>query len=417
MKRTSYSPTLHVLPNGVRVVIDHVPSLDTAAVGFWIKAGTRDEPRGKAGVAHMVEHTSFRRTRTRTSRRIARDFENLGAYANAYTTKEETCYYVRTLSDHLRPVLNTLAEIVVAPVFEASDVEKERSIITEEIRSYEDEAEEYIFDLAEQHLFGRHPLGMPIVGTTDSVHGLTAEDLAAFHHQRYHAGSVVVTASGNVQPVAFLELVHQATLHLTPKRPVRRRSSPPILAPAEQIVPWNSQQSHVLWHTATAGYLSSERAALTLLNVIVGDGMSSRLNVRIREANGIAYTIYSQLQLFTDVGMFAIYAGMDERNISRGQRMIESELSKLRNAGIRPSELKRAKEQVRATRIMSLESLTSRMNLLGKGMLDEGRPEDPFAAIDEVQAVSLDEINALAHRVCDPDRWHRLILRPQEDVG
>jgi len=415
MKRSVFSPTIHTLSNGLTVVIDAVPGVDSAAVGYWVKAGTRDEPRGQAGIAHMVEHTSFRRTRRRTSQRISRDFENVGAYANAYTTKEETCYYVRTLSDHLRAVLATLTDVVVDPVFEPTDVDKERSIITEEIRSYEDEAEEYIFDLAEQQLFGRHPLGSPIVGTVSSVQRMAVDDLRAFHDRHYHSGSTVLTISGDIEVPRFLEMAEQLTIGRPRPQRHRRRQTPRAQAPSRKVVDWQSQQAHLLWHSATAGYHSSDRAALTLLNVILGDGMSSRLNIRIREAHGIAYTIYSQLQLFTDVGMFAIYAGMDDRNIGRSQRMIERELRKLVEGGVRPSELKRAKEQMRATRIMALESLTSRMNLLGKGMLDEGRPEDPFRAIDELNAVTLDEMNALAARVCDPDRWHRLLLPPAEE--
>ncbi len=415
MKRSVFSPSVHTLSNGLVVVIDAVPGVDSTAVGYWVKAGTRDEPRGKAGVAHLVEHTSFRRTRHRTSRRIARDFENVGAYANAYTTKEETCYYVRTLSDHLRGVLGTLTDVVISPVFDPTDVDKERSIITEEIRSYEDEAEEYIFDLAEQQLFGQHPLGSPIVGTVRTVQGMSVDDLRAFHERHYHAKGTVLTVSGDVHVPRFLDLVERLTLDMPTGQQRRRRRTPQAQAPSRKTVDWSSQQSHLLWHTATAGYHSSDRAALSLLNVILGDGMSSRLNLRIREANGIAYTIYSQIQLFTDVGMFAIYAGMDERNVGRSQRMIERELRKLVEGGVRPSELKRAKEQMRATRIMALESLTSRMNLLGKGMLDEGRPEDPFREIDELNAVTLDEVNAVAHRVCDPDRWHRLILKPSEE--
>ena len=413
-ERSLYNPTTHILGNGIVVVIDEVPSVESAAVGFWVRAGTRDEPRGRAGIAHMVEHTSFRRTGKRSSSKIARDFENVGAYANAFTTKEETCYYVRTLSDHMKPVLQTLADVVINPVFDAVDVDKERLIITEEIRSYEDEAEEYIFDLGEQQLFGQHALGLPIVGTAETVQRISVDDLQQFHNRHYHGGSIVVAASGNVNSARLLASMEQLSVDLPARQPRRRRTSPRALSPSSKTVEWNSQQAHVLWHTATRGQHSSDRAALTLLNVILGDGMSSRLNARIRETNGMAYTIYSQVQLFLDVGMLSIYAGMDDKNIGRAQSMIERELNKLRLEGVRPSELKRAKEQVRATRIMSLESLTSRMNLLGKGMLDDGHPEDPFRAIDESNAVTIDEINALAGRVCDPSNWHRLLLRPTE---
>ena len=159
-------PTDIVLPNGIRVLCDPVSTVDSCSVGMWVRAGTRDEPQRGDGVAHFVEHTSFRRTRNRTMSKISRDFENVGAYANAYTTKEETCYYVRTLSDHLNRVVDTLTDVVIRPMFVHADVEKERTIITEEIKSYEDEAEEYIFDLGERQMFDGHAIGVPIVGTT-----------------------------------------------------------------------------------------------------------------------------------------------------------------------------------------------------------------------------------------------------------
>lgn len=418
MSRSLFVPQQHVLDNSVPVVIDSVTSVDSVAIGLWVRAGTRDEPRGKAGLAHMVEHMSFRgtkrRTHIRTSRAIAREFDNLGAYANAYTTKEETVYYVRCLRDHLPKVVGLLSDILVHPSLSADDLAKEREVIAEEIRSYEDEAEEYIFDLAEQYLFGNHPFGMPIVGTLESIQSLSTSDVRSFHRDRYTTSSVVVTVAGNVDVERFLDQVRSGLAYLPPGQHRHRRRKPHVRPAQDVRLPWQSQQAHVLWHRATDGHRSTSRAALSLLNVVLGDGMSSRLNIRVRESHSIAYSVYSQLQLFTDVGMLAMYAGMDERNIGRTERMFEQELVKLAAQGVRPSELRRAKEQVRASRLMSLESLSSRMSLLGKGMLDDRRPEDPFRAIDEVMAVSLDEINALCAAICDPATWHRLALVPMK---
>lgn len=418
MSRSLFAPQKHLLENTVPVVIDRVSSVDSVAVGVWVRAGTRDEPRGKSGLAHMVEHMSFRGTNgpsvRRSSRAIAREFDNLGAYANAYTTKEETVYYVRCLRDHLPKVVGLLSDILVHPSLTADDLAKERDVIAEEIRSYEDEAEEYIFDLAEQYLFGSHPFGMPIVGTLKSVQSLRAGDVRTFHRDRYTTDSVVVTVAGNVDVDRFLDQVQGGLRDLPVGQHVHRRRKPLARPPQEIRLPWQSQQAHLLWHRSTPGYRSASRAALTLLNVILGEGMSSRLNARVRESHSIAYSVYSQLQLFTDVGMLAMYAGMDERNIGRTERMFDQELVKLKNHGVRPAELRRAKEQVRSSRLMSLESLSSRMSLLGKGMLDEGRPEDPFRAIDEVLAVSVDELNCLCSELCDPTTWHRLALVPTD---
>lgn len=411
--RLTFAPEVTRLPSGITVVTDHVPSVDSAAVGIWVKAGTRDEPKDQSGVAHLVEHTSFRRTTTRSNKKIAREFEDVGAYSNAYTTKEETCYYVRTLSEHVERVMSTLTDIVANPVFDPRDIEKERSIITEEIRSYEDEAEELIFDLGERQLFGNHPLGAPIVGTVESILEISADDVRAFHDRYYHGRSLVVTASGKVDHDQIVHMAGALLQSVSPTNHRASRRSPRPLPPSEQVIEKHVQQAHLLWHVRTEGHHSPHRAAMMLLNVILGDGVSSRLNMRIRESSGIAYSIYSQLQLFQDVGTWSIYAGLDEKRMTKIQSLLDRELNDIAQNGVTMVELNRAKEQLRASKIMSLESLSSRMSLLGKGLMDEGKPEDPYATIDEIRNVTMDEINALAQQMCRPVDWSRCLVLPQ----
>lgn len=398
------------------MIIDPVPVAASCAIGIWVNAGTRDEARGRSGLAHFVEHTSFRRTKSLTTRAIARQFENVGAYANAFTTKEETCYYARTLSEHVPRVLNTLAEVVLQPLFKAPDVEKERSIITEEIRQYEDEPEEFVFDAAERQLFGNHPLGMPILGTLESVERMSADDLQRFHAQRYVASRMAVCISGDVDPEAFMEMV-EATMPMSKdrKRAVVR-TTPEPQKPNEVIIYKSVQQAHTVWHTPVPGYLASERHALMLLNVVLGDGMSSRLNSRIRESRGLAYNVYSQLQLFADCGVFAVYAGIDTKHLLKAQDMIALELDLLASEGITMSELKRGKEQLRASKIMSMESLSARMNMLGKGFVEEGKPEDLFATMRDIDEVTLDGVNKIAARFCKSRKWSRYMLLPNDDA-
>lgn len=410
--KSVFKPRIDQTPGGIRIVADVVPFVESCAIGIWIKAGTRDEPKGRAGVAHFVEHTSFRRTRNRTSRQIARDFENVGAYANAYTTKEETCYYVRTLSEYIPTVIRTLTDVVLWPTFEASDVEKERDIIAEEIRAYEDEIEEFIFDESELQLFGPHPLGLPIVGTNQSVSRISAADVKDFHNKHYHTASIIVTVSGNIDADEFIAL--SAGILTSARRGHRtmKRSTPPAVTPSEQIIRRPIQQAHLLWHTRTNGFDSKDRFALMLLNVVLGDGMTSRINQRFRETKGIAYNVYSHLQLFSDVGMFGVYAGLDEKKADRSRLIIEREIDILGKSGVKPVELRRAKEQVRAAKIMSLESLSARMTMLGKGMLDAGYPEDPYDTIQQIESVSEDEINHIAARVCNSAEWSRCLVLP-----
>ena len=405
-------PTVVTLSNGIRVVCDHVPHVDSCAVSFWVDAGTRDEPKGGDGVAHVVEHTAFRRTPTRTMSRISRDFENVGAYVNAYTTKEETCYYVRTLTQHLPRVIATLADVVLSPVFRDEDVDTERGIIIEEIRSYEDEPEEYVFDLGEQQLFGTHPLGMPIVGTVTSVSTITAEEVRAFHARHYVPSRIIVAVSGNVSIDAIVALVEQHTNGLSRAKSQRRRTTPAVRTPQELTIKKSLQQAHVLWQSRTHGYHHADRYALQLINVILGDGMSSRLNVRLREKRGLAYSVYSQVQLFADCGSFSIYAGVDDTRMTTVHRAIASIITELAHDGVTASELARAKAQLRASKLMALESLSARMTMLGKGLLEDGAPEDPYDTIASLEAVDLTTIARVAHEVCDPELWSRCVLLP-----
>ena len=414
-QRTAYNPIVRVASSGLTVIIDPVPVAASCALGIWVIAGTRDEARGRSGLAHFVEHTSFRRTRSLTTRAIARQFENVGAYANAFTTKEETCYYARTLSEHVPRVLSTLAEVVLRPLFNAPDVEKERSIITEEIRAYEDEPEEFVLDAAEQQLFGNHPLGMPILGTLESVERISAEYLHSFHTQRYVASRMAVCISGDVEPEEFMEMVETTMAMQKDKKKAVKRTTPQPRKPDEVIVYKSVQQAHTVWHSPVPGYAASVRHALMLLNVVLGDGMSSRLNSRIRESRGLAYNVYSQLQLFADCGVFAIYAGMDNKHLLKAQDMIAQELDALASDGIRISELKRGKEQLRASKIMSMESLSARMNMLGKGFVEEGKPEDLFVTLRDIDAVTLEGVNKVAARYCKSKNWSRYMLLPGPD--
>ncbi|MFN4985469.1 MAG: M16 family metallopeptidase [Ignavibacteria bacterium] len=416
MKHTQRSvwtpPTELILSNGIRLVSDYVGSVDSCALGIWVKAGTRDEPPGKSGVAHFVEHTSFRRTALRTTSKISRDFENRGAYANAYTTKEETCYYVRTLREHLLDVSTTLADVVVNPVFDADDVEKERTIIVEEIRSYEDEAEEHIFDLGEQQLFPVDAIGSSIVGTVQDVESLKRTDIVRFHKQHYTPDNVIIAISGNHDIDTFAEHIEQSMRGLGRSRTRTTRVAPQPAKPTHQEYRKQTQQAHVLWQCPTTGYHHADRHALQILNVVLGDGMSSRLNVKLRESRGLAYSVYSQLQLFLDCGIMAIYAGIDETQRARVDREISTILSALSADGITVSERKRAVAQLRASKLMSLESLTSRMTLLGKGIMEEGYPEDPRQTIDALESVTLADVQRVASKYCKPARWSTTSLLP-----
>lgn len=401
------------------MLTEEVPTVQSFALGIWVDSGTRDEDTEHAGIAHFVEHAVFRRSATRSSKQIAAEFEQVGAYINAFTSKEQTCYYVRALTPHLAHTTRLLADVVMNPAFRESEVEKERSVILEEIKSYDDEPEELVMDMGERLLFGRHQLGSPIIGTADSVAGISAADLRAFHAANYVPEQIVVAAAGNLNHDDVCRVVEQQFASLpspanTTPAPVRRRSVPRQLTPRRITHHRGFQQAHICCIRRCSGARSAERYPLALLNAVLGDGMmSSRLHQRIRERSGSAYTVYSSLQLLTDCGILSVYAGADAASIEKTDHEIQRELRLLAEGGVGKRELQRAKEQLKSSTIMGLESMSSRMQSLAKAEMEEDGYEDTARTIAAIDAVSTDQIAEAAERYFQPDQWSYVVMLPE----
>ncbi len=406
-----------VLPNGVRIISEDVPGARSFALGIWIDIGTRDEQEDIAGISHFIEHAVFRRSSTRSSGQIAAQFESLGAYINAFTSKEQTCYYVRALSPHFTRCLDLLSDVVLHPLFRAKDVEKERTVILEELKSYEDEAEEFIQDCAEKALFGSHPLGFPIAGTQQSVARLKVKDLQAFHARYYVPQNIVIAVAGNIQHDVLVEQVRKLFRAASAKGVIAARSKARVVKTKRVELERPFSQSHLLLVRRTSGVRHAERWALSMLNTILGDGMSSRLHQRIRERQGVAYALYSSLQLLTDCGVLAIYAGTEHSKLSKTEDLVARELQLLAQKGVKNVELRRAKEQVKSSIIMGLESMSARMNSLAKAELEELHIEDVNDSLAAIDAVTLSEINAVCAAVCDPSTWTRVIIRGTSETS
>lgn len=398
-----------ILPNGVRVITEHVPGAHSFALGIWVNVGTRDEDPTTAGIAHMIEHLVFRRSSTRSSRQIASAFEARGAYVNAFTSKEQTCYYVRALDAHFHSCLKVLSDIVMNPLFHARDVEKERSVILEELKSYDDEPEELILDIAEQHLFGDHPMGLPIAGHAHTVQAIRVKHLREFHSAWYHPGNTTVAVAGGMEHSDIVRAVSEVMKHHTAKRGSRYRVPNARTLPRARRASVHSmerpfQQTHLCFVRRTTGVRHPQRWALTLLNTILGDGMSSRLHQRIRDKLGGAYSVNSTLQLLTDCGVMAVYAGVERSSAARIEQALKKELNSL-SAGVSASELRRAKEQVKSGMIMSLESMSARMNSLAKAELEEGVFEEVRHTLEAIDSVTMADMKSTAEALGAATAW------------
>jgi predicted Zn-dependent peptidase len=410
INKIAYSKT--TIPGGLTIVTEKVPTVDSVAIGACVNAGSRNDPAGQAGIAHFMEHAAFRRTRRHNTRQIASQFESVGAYTNAYTTKEYTFYYVRTLKRHIRKSLGLLLDIVMNPVFRKDEIDRERSIILEEIRSYDDDPEEYIFDRADELLFGEHPLAHPIVGNEESIENIGPDQLENFHKKHYSRNNIIIGAAGNISHDRFVDNI----LSVLPQEittSADKKYMPPHRTGQKDILLEKSvQQSHLLLAAATEGIHSSERFPLALLNVLLGDGMSSRLNQKIRERSGYAYAVYSTVSLFSDSGGFYIYAATDPKNTDKTQGLILREFEKLISGRISMAELIRAREQLKSSTIMSLESMSMRMQNLAKNELMLGRREDIAETMARIDSVGIPDISLLAEKYLLPEKWSEVRIVP-----
>jgi predicted Zn-dependent peptidase len=399
------TPACTELPSGVRVITDTVPHARTIALGVWIECGSRHDTI--AGIAHMLEHVLFRRSQRTSGTARSRRVESLGAYLNASTSKELTCYDVRGLAEHLEQLADILFELVFAPAFTPRDVEKERAVIAEEIRSYEDDPEEVVCDALDELLFGTHPLAHPIAGTLDSVACIMPSDLEAFHRTYYVGARCAVIASGPIEHRALVEFVERALERWNVPSGTRSMNSPPPRrrSPQQHALPRAFQQAHCALGIRVAGAQHPDRHALAVLNILWGDSSTSRLYRRVREQRALAYNVYSTLQLWSDCGELTVYAGTHPDRISAAIDGITNEIARLGTAAPTHAEFRRAQQQLRASFVMSTESLSARMHALARMVLEEKTLEPIEAGIESIEDTTLEQVQSLAASLSDPSQW------------
>ena len=399
------------LDNGLIALNEEINFAQSIALGIFVKAGSRDDIKELAGLAHFTEHLAFRGTKTRTARKLALEFESLGAYTNAYTAKEYTCYYVRSLKRHFGEVFNLLADIILNPIFEESDFKKEKSIIIEEVKSLQDEAEELILDLSDAALFGENTLGCPITGTIETVKKIEISDIEKFRNKFYSANNIIIALSGDISTEEFQNLVKK---HFDDKKNEslnNARITPTFAEKTENIYIKPFQQAHLLLQTPINCSSLKEKYSMAALNSLLGDGMSSRLNRTVREKEGLVYSIYSSIQHFSDCGVFSIYAGLDSSNLDFALEIIEKEFDKLVQKPPGKSELSRAKEQLKTNTIIALESVSERMQTLAKNEIEGVGFESLTQILDSIDSITAADIEELISNYLTFNKWHKTIIK------
>ena len=401
------------LSNGVRVVSESIPSVRSVSVGIWVHTGSRDEAPPESGISHFIEHMVFKGTSRRRMHQIARRMESVGGYLNAFTGKEYTCYYARALDEHLARAVDTVCDLVLDPVIPEKEVEKEKDVVLEEMKMYEDNPEDLIFDRFESALYGDHAMGRPVIGYPETVASFSRPQLLEFLDTQYTPDRMVLAVAGNVDHERLVRLAEQAFTRSTRRPALRRRSPVNGYAPRHLLEERPTQQAHLVVGARAYDVHHPRRVALSVLHTIVGGGMSSRLNQNIREKYGYCYNIYSFLNLHSDTGDFGVYMGTDPSKVDRAKKLIFRELDKLTQKPVSRRMLSQAISQVKGSIMLGLESMGSRMMRLGRQELHFER----FFTLDEilgqVEAVTQEEVLDVARELFVPERFSSVFLMPR----
>ncbi len=402
------------LPCGLRIVTETIPSVRSVAIGLWIDVGSRDERDEEAGISHFIEHMVFKGTERRRTHQIAQRIEYVGGYLNAFTTKEHTCYYVRVLDEHLERALDTLIDLVFRPRFPEREIEKEKEVILEEMKMYEDTPDEYIFDLFEEVIYGGHPLGRPIVGRADTVRAFTRAMLADFMARQYTTDRMVLAAAGNVVHERVVGLAERMLRNVAVHAGDRRMRIPaPAYQPTARLERRAVQQAHVVLGGRGYDMHHPRRAALMVLNTLLGGGMSSRLNQNIRERYGYCYNIYSFANLHSDTGDWGVYVATDPGRVERVVALVERELERLVREPVGRRVLTQAKNQVKGSLMLGQENMSNRMMRLGRQELYFRRYYSLDEALAEVEAVTVELVQEVARALFARSLFSQVVLLPK----
>ncbi len=400
------------LSNGIRVVTEHIPSVRSISVGVWIFVGSRDEKPKEAGISHFIEHMVFKGTRRRKTHHLAARMESVGGFLNAFTAKEYTCFYARGLDQHLSRAIDVLADMVLSPSFPKKELEKEKDVVLEEMKMYEDNPEDHVFDIFENTVYAGHALGRPILGTRNAVAGFDRAQLLDFVARQYSPERIVVAVSGNAQHDRVVNEVESAFGTLFTSGHRRRRARPRTYTPARREVTVPTQQAHLVMGGRAFSIHESGRLPLVVLNTLLGGGMSSRLNLHIRERYGFCYHIYSFANMFLDAGDWGVYMGTDSSRIDRARTLIRRELDMLVQKRVGPRELAQAKNQVKGSIMLGLESMNTRMMRLGRQELFYRKYVSLDEAIAHIDSVTADDIRDIAEELFDPELYTEVVFRP-----
>jgi len=399
------------LPNGIRVVTERMDHVRSVAVGVWVETGSRHESENRCGMSHLIEHLVFKGTATRSAEQIARTMDSVGGQMDAFTTKEHTCFYVQVLDQHLPLAVDLLADILLNPLFNADELEREKSVVLQEIKMVEDTPDDVIHDLFAGQIWEGHPLGRPILGSREAVTSYDRQTALSHFTEEYVPPRILISVAGNATHDHVINLFSTGFQGFE-RGATTRAATPPITRPGVNIVNKTLEQVHLIMGFPGLRHSAPERYALFLLNDVIGGSMSSRLFQEVREREGLVYAIHSGVQAYVDTGVLYVYAATDAQNFSKVLKSTLKVLRELKKTGVTDEELRRAQDHLKGSLMLSLESTSSRMNRLAKHEMHHGTFLSMDAMLAAIDGVRHEEVQTLVTELLDEDRLALTTLGP-----
>ena len=384
-----------VLGNGLRLSTETMPHVRSVTIGVWLTRGSRHETEERGGIAHFVEHMLFKGTGSRSAEDIAQAIDSIGGQLDAFTAKEYASYYIKVLDEHLPLAVELLADIVRRPAFAAEEIEREKKVILEEIKMVEDTPDDLVHELFTQHFWENHPLGRPILGTPETVESLNRETLLRYFGGAYVGRNMIISAAGNLDHARVRELLEAAFGDLAAEGEVFGED-PPAVSPQVVTRTKELEQSHICLGTTSYPQRHADRYVSYILNTVLGGSMSSRLFQNIREKRGLAYSVFSGLSAYRDAGNITIYAGCANEAVGEVIDLCVEELRGLKRSPVPEAELRRAKDHLKGSLMLSLENTASRMSHLARQEIYFERHFGLDETLAGIEAVTVDDIQRVA---------------------
>ncbi len=408
--------TAETLSSGLRLVTESMPHVRSISIGVWLKRGSRHESDAESGVAHFVEHMLFKGTTSRSAQVIAQTIDSIGGQLDAFTSKEYAGYYIKVLDEHLPLAIDLLADLVMRPAMAPAEIAREQGVILEEIKMVEDAPDDLVHEVFTEQFWARHPLGRPILGTPETVGSFNSSQLRRYFDRTYVAPNLVIAAAGHFDRAALRGLVEAAFADV-PTGGAVVDDETPVVTPGVVVREKDIEQSHVCLGTAAYPQAHAHRHALYVLNTILGGSMSSRLFQHIREDRGLAYAVFSGLMTHSDAGALTVYAGCAAERVHEVIDLTLAEFTGLREGPVPADELRRAKDHLKGSLMLSLESTSSRMSQLARQELFFGRQYTLDQMLDSIEQVETGDVLRVAGELFEGGASVATVVGPRLEAG